>query len=141
MGIKQVFHNFAADFELTVADDNWQRLEKYFSDNASYQNIGQEKYTGPKAILNYLKEDVTKTDRRFDSRSLIALTEPTVNGNHLFRQWRTTYTLAGVPDLVVEGEARYIFNGEFIQQIEEEVTPKSLQILEQWMQEYGDRLT
>jgi hypothetical protein len=41
---------------------------------------------------------------------------------------------------VVEGEARYRFEGGFIKEIEEELTNASTRNLGEWMQKYGDRL-
>jgi hypothetical protein len=142
MGIIDSFENFAADFEAAVQDDNWSRLEKYFAADATYLNVGgpDPKCEGRDAILAYLKEDVSNTDRRLDTRTLTALTPPTADGNRLSRRWRCTYTLAGAPDLVVEGEARYLFEGDLIKEIEEEPTAASMQNVNEWMQKYGDRL-
>jgi ketosteroid isomerase-like protein len=142
MGIIDTFESFAADFEAAVEDDDWSRLGKYLTEDATYLNVGgpDPKCEGRDAILAFLKADVANSDRRFDSRSLIALTPPATEGNRLSRQWRCTYTLAGVPDLVVEGEARYVFEGDLIKGIEEEITPASMQNLGGWMQKYGDRL-
>jgi len=142
MGIIDRFESFAADFEAAVQDDDWSRLEKYLAKDATYLNVGgpDPRCEGRDAILAYLKQDVSNTDRRFDSRTLIALTPPTADGNRLSRRWRCTYTLTGVPDLVVEGEARYLFEGDLIKEIEEEPTAASMQNVNEWMQKYGDRL-
>ena len=143
MNLLEIFEHFAADFELSVGDDDWSSLEKYFADDASYQNIGveQPKYVGTEAILKFLQEDVSNIDRRFDNRKLDALTEPEIEDNQLSRKWRITYTLENTPDLVVEGEARYQFQGELIKGIEEEVTPESIEKLTQWMDKFGEKLT
>lgn len=142
MGIIEIFESFAADFEAAVQDDNWSRLEKYFTKDATYLNVGgpDPKCEGRDAILAFLKEDVSNNDRRFDTRTLIALTPPSAEGDRLSRRWRCTYSLAGAPDLVVEGEARYRFEGDLIKQIEEEATAASMQNVDEWMQKYGDRL-
>jgi len=142
MSIVDQFNAFAADFESCVADDSWTRLEKYFAEDASYWNVGgtDPRITGRAAIVDYLKDNVSSTDRRFESRDLEAITEPAVTGNKLSRRWRVTYTLPGAPDLVVEGEARYEFEGELIRRLEEEPTPASMQQYREWMQEYGSRL-
>ncbi len=142
MGIIDIFESFAADFETTVQDDNWSRLEKYLAEDATYLNVGEPdpKCKGRAAILTYLKEDVSNIDRRFDMRILIALKPPTADGNRLSRRWRGTYTLAGASDLIVEGEARYLFEGDLIKEIEEEPTAVSMQKVNEWMQKYGDRL-
>jgi ketosteroid isomerase-like protein len=142
MGIIDTFESFAADFEAVVEDDDWTRLEKYFAEDATYLNVGgpDPKCEGREAILAFLKADVANSDRRFDTRTLIALTPPKAEGNRLCRQWRCTYTLAGTPDLVVDGEARYVFEGDRIKAIEEEATAVSMQKFGEWMQKYGDRL-
>lgn len=142
MGIIDTFESFAADFEAAVADSNWSRLEKYLAGDATYLNVGgpDPKIEGRESILAFLQADVRDSDRRFDTRTLVALTPPTASGNRLSRRWRCTYTLAGTPDLVIEGEARYLFEGPLIQSIEEEPTPASMQQLEEWMRKYDDRL-
>jgi len=142
MGIIDTFESFAAEFEAAVEDDNWSRLEKYLAEDATYLNVGgpDPKCEGRDAIIAFVKVDVANNDRRFDTRTLIALTPPTAEGNRLSRQWRCTYTLAAAPDLVVDGEARYVFEGNLIKEIEEEVTTVSMQKFGEWMQKYGDRL-
>ena len=142
MKIVEKFENFARDFEATLLDDDWTRLEDYFAEDATYQNVGSPdpKCEGRKAILDYLKADVSNTDRRFDSRTLIALSPPVTDGDRLTRRWRMTYTLKGAPDLVVDGEARYLFEGDLIKALEEEPTASSKRNLESWMSQHGSRL-
>ena len=142
MNIINTFERFAADFEVTINDDDWSRLVNYIAENATYLNVGgpDPKCEGRESILDYLKADVSNTDRRFDTRTLIALTPPTAEGNRLTRRWRCTYTLAGAPDLVVEGEARYLFEGDLIKEIEEEPTTDSMRKVDEWLREYGDNL-
>jgi len=142
MSIIDKFESFATDFELTVQDDDWSRLEKYFAKDATYLNAGSPdpKCEGREAILGYLKKDVSNYDRLLDSRTLVALTLPVTEGNRLSRRWQCIYALAETPDLVVEGEARYVFEGDLIKEIEEEPTSDSMQRVDEWMQKYGDKL-
>ena len=136
------FNKFAAAFEYSVEDDDWSRLEQYLAEDVTYLNVGgpDPKSEGRDAVIAFLKADVANTDRRFDSRELIALTPPIPVGERLSRQWRCTYSLADTPDLVVEGEARYLFGGGFIKEIEEEVTVNAMKGLGEWMGKYGERL-
>lgn len=142
MAIIDRFKEFAADFEATVQDDDWNRLERHFTHDATYQNVGgpDPLIKGRERILAFLKKDVSENDRKFESRTLIALSEPVVRQNRLSRRWQCTYTLTRVPDLVVEGEARYLFEGELIKAIEEEVSSESMEKYAKWMQEYGSKL-
>ena len=139
----EIFESFADAFEAAIEDDDWSQLGKYLADDATYLNVGgpDPKCEGREAIIAFLQADVTNTDRCFDSRTLVALTQPKAEGDHLSRHWRCTYTLAGASDLVVEGEARYRFDGDLIKEIEEEITAASAQRLEDWMQKYGEKLT
>ena len=142
MGIADTFAGFSSAFEAAVEDDDWSRLEKFLAADATYLNVGgpDPKCIGSDAIIAFLKADVTNYDRRFDTRTLIAITPPKIEGNRLSRQWRCTYTLAGAPDLVVDGEARYLFDGDLIKEIEEEVSADTMQKVDEWMGKYGDRL-
>ena len=138
----KIFNNFAAAFELAVKDNNWLRLEEYLAEDASYVNVGgpDPKLEGRNAVIRFLKDDVGNTDKRFDTRTLIALTQPKTDGDRLSRQWRCTYTLEGAPDLVVEGEARYRFENNLIKEIEENVTKNSMKKSRMWMESHGEKL-
>ena len=142
MSLVELFNSFAADFEACIVDDQWKRLGKYFSEDATYWNVGGpgQKIRGNLAIIESMKSDVSNFDRRFDARRLEAVTEPTVVGNRLSRKWRCTYKLAGAPDLVVEGEARYLFAGSLICSLEEEITPGAVERYAEWMKTFGSRL-
>ena len=136
------FNKFAAAFEDAVEDDDWTRLEQYLAEDATYLNVGgpDPKSEGRDAVIAFLKADVANTDRRFDSRKLIALTPPIAEGERLSRQWRCTYSLLDTPDLVVEGEARYLFETGLIKELEEEVTVDAMKGLVEWMENYGEKL-
>ncbi len=142
MGIVEIFESFAEDFEACIEDDNWERLKKYFTEDATYLNVGgpDPKCEGPDAIIEFFKSYISNNDRLFDSRTLTALTSPKAEGNRLSRKWRSTYTLARTPDLVLEGEARYLFDGDLIKEMEQELTAESMQKMEEWSKKYGDRL-
>lgn len=142
MKITETFEEFAADFEAAVGVDDWSRLKKELAEHATYLNVGgpNPKARGRDAIIASLNADVSSIDRRVDSRTLIALTPPKAKGNRLTRQWRCIYTLAGTPDLVVEGEARYRLEGDLTKEIEEEVTPDSMRRFDEWMNKHGEEL-
>jgi len=136
------FSKFAAAFEDAIEDDDWTRLEQYLAEDATYLNVGgpDPRSEGRDAVIAFLKADIANTDMRFDSRKLIALTPPITEGERLSRQWRCTYSLADTPDLVVEGEARYLFENGLIKEMEEEVTVDAMKGLGEWMEKYGERL-
>ena len=142
VNIIEKFEKFAADFGACVQDDDWSRLEKHLANDATYVNVGgpDPQCEGCRAILAFFKRDVETSDRRFDKRTLVALTPPVSDGNRLSRYWQCTYSLGETPDLVMEGEARYLFEGGLIKEIVEELTPSSRQNVDKWMRTYADKL-
>ena len=138
----ETFNKFAAAFEDAVEDNDWSRLEPYLADDVTYLNVGgpEPKTEGRDAVIAFLKADVANTDMKFDSRTLMALTPPITEGKRLSRQWRCTFSLADTPDLVVEGEARYLFENGLIKEIEEEATIEAMKGLGEWMGKYEERL-
>jgi len=142
MNIFARFESFAADFETAVRDDDWSVLEQHLAPDATYLNVGgpEPRIKGRKAILEYFAKDVSDFDRRFDSRALVALTPPKTEGNQLSRKWRCTYLLAGAPDLVVEGEARYTFERDLIKEIEQQPTTAAIRKVDEWMQKHAGKL-
>jgi hypothetical protein len=94
MSLVDRFESFAADFESCVADDNWDRLNKNFVENATYWSVGgpDPKIRGRSVIINYPKNYVSSNDRRFDSRKLQALSMAEVVGNKLSRLTSEVFT-------------------------------------------------
>ncbi len=124
MGIIDIFESVTADFEIMLRDNNWSRLEKHLAEDATYFNVGgpDPKVRGRAAILDYLGKDVSNSDRRFDTRTLIALMPSIVNGNRLSLRWCCTHTLAETSDFGVERKAKYLFEGDRIKEIAKKLT-------------------
>jgi len=142
MNIIEIFEKFAADFEASFEDDNWIRLKKYFTKDATYLNVDdpESKSLGADEIINFIKEDVTNIDRKFDTRKVVSLSPPTAEGNRLSRLWQAKYSLRRFPDLVVEGESRYLFEKDLIKSIEVELTEDSKKTHQEWMNNFGEKL-
>ena len=99
--------NYAADFERTLADDDWSRLEQYFSEDAVYRVEGDLfgcELTGPDSIFAGMKKSLDGFDRNFPERE-IAMTEgPSVEGNEMRVSWTVTYHRHDLPDFVLRGK-------------------------------------
>ena len=64
MNLQEVFENFAADFELSVGDDDWSRLEKYFTDDVMKRidDFCKEKFLyGTKSVDEEVVPDSTES--------------------------------------------------------------------------------
>ena len=68
MSILQRFAAYAADFEKTLADDDWSRLPQYFSKDAVYRvesDLFGCELTGPESIFVGMKKSLDGFDRNF----------------------------------------------------------------------------
>lgn len=138
MNTVQRFLEYAEAFEETYADDDWSRLEPFFTDDASYQ-FGDERAAGRPAMLEMLRSSVNGLDRQMDSRSA-DFAAPTVDGDTVHMDWKVTYTKAGCPDLVISGHETAAFEGDRIAALRDVMTPEAEAAIGTWMAEHGGKL-
>lgn len=137
------YQAYAEAFEESYADDDWSRLEQYFTEDAVYKTDVQPmafRAEGRAAVLAKLKEGVDSFDRNFDSRALEMLAEPEDRGGNVFMQWAATYKKAGLPDVRLTGTETATFEGDRISQLEDTFEEEAVQGMLAWMQEHGAAL-
>lgn len=140
MSIKDRFLAYADDFERTYEDDDWTRLEQYFTEDAVYpQGADQPDAAGRTALLERLKASVNQFDRRMDSRTL-HFDPPNEDGDRVTVGWTATYTKAGVPDVELVGREIATFRGDQICRLEGEFDPTAQKNLNAWLAEHGAKL-
>jgi len=137
MGILDRYQAYADAFEESFADDDWSRIEPFFTENAVYE--GDPDASGRDAVLAKLKTGVDNFDRRMDSRAPDFQT-PTVSGDTLTMRWAVTYTKAGLPDLVISGVETAVFEGDRIARLTDEFDPEAQKALGEWMAKHGAAL-
>lgn len=100
----QTFLAYAREFEATYEDDDWDRLRKYFADDAVYEvrNVSYACWLqGPEAIFAGIKKSLDHFDRPMDSRKIDVLSPPSVDGDSLSVDWAVTYTRGDAPPIRV----------------------------------------
>jgi ketosteroid isomerase-like protein len=137
MSILDRYRAYADAFEESFDDDDWSRIEAYFTEDAVYE--GDPDARGRDAVLAKLKGGVDAFDRRMDSRTPDFQT-PTVQGDTLSMKWKVTYTKAGLPDLSISGVETAIFEGDRIKLLRDTFDPEAQKALEQWMANHGASL-
>ncbi len=137
MDIEGRFQAYADAFEQSYADDNWSRLEEYFSEAAVYE--GEPDARGRDAVLAKLRGGVDAFDRRMDTRTPDFET-PTVDGNTLTMDWKVSFTKAGAPDLVISGTETAVFEGERIALLRDTFDPDTEKTIGEWMAAHGAKL-
>ena len=128
---------YADAFEESLADDDWSRLEIYFTPGAVYE--GDPAARGRDAVLAKLKGGVDGFDRRMDSRTPDFAT-PTVEGNTLTMKWTVAYTKKGLPNLVISGLEIAEFDGDRIALLRDQMDPEALKAMGEWMAKHGKAL-
>ena len=87
MSIQDRYQAYADAFEESFVDDDWSRLEQYFTEDAVYE--GDPEARGREAVLAKLKGGVDDFDRKMDTRTPDFQT-PSVEGNTLEMKWTVT---------------------------------------------------
>lgn len=120
MTLVERFDAYAADFERTFVDDDWGRLEPYFTDDAVYATPANGvRVSGRTDVLAVLRAAVSGFDRRCDTRSLASTEGPRQEGAaEVFRRWVAKFSVRGAPGLEIEGTERARYRGDRIEQLE-----------------------
>ena len=137
MSIRDRYQAYADAFEESFADDDWSRIEQYFTEDAVYE--GDPDARGREAVLAKLKGGIDAFDRKMDKRTPDFQT-PTVDGNTLKMTWIVTYQKAGVPDLVISGVETAVFEGDRIALLRDTFDPEAQKAMGEWMAKHGAKL-
>ncbi|MBW2396833.1 MAG: nuclear transport factor 2 family protein [Deltaproteobacteria bacterium] len=138
MSILDRYQAYADAFEQSYEDDDWSRIEAYFTEDAAYEG-GPEDARGRDAVISKLKGSVDSFDRKMDSRSPDFQT-PTIDGDTLKVKWVVTYTKAGKPDLAISGIETAVFAGDRIKLLRDDFDPEAQKAMGEWMAAHGASL-
>jgi hypothetical protein len=137
MSILERCQAYAAAFEESYTDDDWSRIEPFFTEDAVYE--GDPDARGRDAVLAKLKNGVDAFDRKMDSREP-EFQPPTLDGDTLTMKWTVTYRKAGKPNLVISGVETAVFEGDRIVLLRDEFDPQATKALGEWMAAHGASL-
>lgn len=144
MGLTDRFLAYAAAFEESFADDDWSRIEPYFTEGAVYETKADPPFggvqTGRVAVLAQLKQALDGFDRLFSTRTLELLEGPTGTNGEVWFRWAAVYTLADAPDLRIEGEERVTYDGDRISRLEDTIPADSVARATAYMGEHAAKL-
>ena len=143
MGTLESFLAYAADFEKTLADDDWNRIAPHWHDDAVYR-IDSEAFgceiTGSEAIFRGMKKSLDGFDRKFDSRTIDVLEGPVIEGDELRASWAVTYVKAGVPNFVLPGKSTIRFRDGKVSFLSDAFEDDVTETLADWTRETGIEL-
>ena len=134
MSILDRYQAYADAFEESFVDDDWSRIEQYFTEDAVYE--GDPDANGREAVLAKLKGGIDAFDRQMDTRTPDFQT-PSVDGNTLLMNWTVSYQKAGCPDLTITGRETAVFEGDRIARLRDDMDPSAQAAIGEWMAEHG----
>ena len=137
MSITSRYQAYADAFEDSYEDDDWTRIEPYFTENAVYE--GEPEASGNAAVLAKLKTAVDSFDRLMDSRTL-GLEALAVEGDTVRVEWNVTYTKSDCPDLAISGRETAVFEGDRIARLRDDFDPAAATTMTGWMSAHSAKL-
>lgn len=140
---QDAFFAYAAAFEETFRDDDWERLRPFFADDAVYEVVGGPmacRIEGADAILCGLKKSLDGFDRQLDGRKLDLPSPPVIDGDSLRLDWTVAYTRGDSPPGVLVGRSEATLNNGKIVLLRDLYRDEDLQPFGTWMQRYAPDL-
>jgi len=140
MDIMQQFMGYAGDFERTLADDDWERLHRYFTNDAVYEVKATSfgcRLAGPAAIFAGMKKSLDGFDRKFAKRDIEVTSGPEIAGDQIHLGWKVVYTNEGLPPFVLRGESTVRFADDKIVYLADSYDPSVAGELAAWQRASG----
>lgn len=140
MEIAARFMVYAADFEKTLADDDWTRLCRHFDAEAVYEVRGCAfacTVKGREAIFAGMKKSLDGFDRKFSARDIEVTSGPATDGDELRLGWKVTYRRDEVRPFVLQGRTIARYRGDQIVHLSDSFDPGVDAQLEEWQRENG----
>jgi hypothetical protein len=139
MGLADRYCEYAQAFEDAYADDDWSRLEAFFTEDAVYDGgEGPDDVArGRGQLLERLKANVDAFDRRFDTRQFRFVDSPKEDSGRVRVKWEFVCTKSGLPAYAMSGTETAEFEGDRIKLLRDEYDDGVLASAEAWMSQHG----
>jgi predicted ester cyclase len=109
------FLEYAREFEIAQASDDFDRILPFFASDASHVVVGGEPLgaddSGRERVVEGLRRSVHRIDRRFDTRIPEVLDGPLVRPDGIWMRFGLTLRRSSLPDLCLEGEHLTAYDG------------------------------
>ena len=135
---------YVAAFEIAFQDDDWTRVESFFTSDVVIR-IHTEPFAGGcegiDGVADYFRLVLDNFDRRFDERAITGPPVITQRGNRVRAVWRTCYRRAGAPDLMLSGVEVATFRGQHIARLDSRFDEGVAERMVDWLTRYSELLS
>ena len=132
------FAEFAEAFEETLLDDDWTRLEQYFSPDAVYLPGDGNEAVGQKSVLQTLRDSVNSLDRKFDSREFVEEPRLSEAGDTVTFANAVKYAKRGLPNLTISGIETATFADGAIERMEDIIDESAAVAMADWLEKHQE---
>ena len=115
----KAFVAYAAAFDESLVDDNWSRIEQYFSEDASYKPGDGTEGIGRNGVIQSLQDSVNALERKCDARELIGQPGLTEEGDTITLSFTIKYTKQGIEDYLLVGVETIQYSAGLISKMED----------------------
>lgn len=134
---------YVAAFELAFHDDDWTRIESFFTRDVVLR-IHTEPFAGGcegiDAVADYFRGVLDNFDRRFDERAITGPPQIEQTGSRVRASWRTRYRRAGAPDLEMSGVEVATFRGQHIARLDSRFDEGVAERMVDWLGRHSELL-
>jgi len=119
------FMAYAAAFEQTFADDDWSRLEPFFTEDVRYEVSGLPgacKLSGREAVFRGIKKSLDGFDRRMTVRQIVPTAPPSEADGRVTLHGFVRYQREGTPPIELHATIVVDFAGERISHMHDTFT-------------------
>ena len=129
--------------EHSYADDDWTRLEPFFTEGAVHEVSGGQplggRWVGRPALIGRLRERAETFDRLFDNRAISPRGVPIEMGQTVSLPWRGIYGINRAPAdvLNIEGILVASFAGDAIEFLRDQLRPGTHRAIQRYLLRHG----
>lgn len=139
------YHAYAEAWETAYVTGDWAPLAPFFTDDGVYEVVAgppmDVAFRGRDAMLAGFADAIDRFDKRFDARVAVMTEGPVEDApDSIMMRFRTSYSLAGAPDIVLTGIERAVFREGRIHRLENLMDTGVAEAVFQWYGEHIARL-
>jgi hypothetical protein len=141
--VQDLFFAYAAAFEQTYADDDWERLRPFFAADAVYEVVGGPmacRIEGVDGILAGMKKSLDGLDRRCDRRFIDVTGAPEIDGDTLRISWAAGYEVGDSPRGQFPGKSEATLRDGQIVELKDIYDDASMGPFSEWKEQYAPDL-
>ena len=138
MSVRETYTDYFDAFEVAFDTDEWERVGKFFTEDAVYEAPRGGRVEGREAVLAQFKASLNQFDRQFPVKRRIEVLEDRVEEADVYLKvpGNIHYSLPGAPELVFYMEEEVWFRGDQIERLVDTIPPQEAEKMAAYLAEH-----